>query len=250
MERSIYALFTEAMHQKRKLFLVLMDPDHFHQESDLVSFLVYINRAKPDLVLLGGSLTANGTEGLLRRFKSSCSIPIVLFPGNTFQFTPEADALLLLSLISGRNPDLLIGQHVVFAQALKQSGIEAISTGYLLIESGQTTAVEYISNTRPIPRTKPEIAAATALAGTFIGNKLIYLEAGSGAEMPVPSAMIAKVKQTIDVPLIVGGGIRTKTDVTNALLAGADAIVVGNIFESYPEWIEPFVKLTHDFRME
>ncbi|MGC9151661.1 MAG: geranylgeranylglyceryl/heptaprenylglyceryl phosphate synthase [Microbacter sp.] len=249
MEMSVYALFVESIRKQKKLFLLLMDPDHFHSEHDIVSFLSHVNKAKPDLILLGGSITTNGTETLLRQIKKWCSIPVVLFPGNTFQFTPEADALLLLTLISGRNPDLLIGQHVVFAQVLKQSGIETISTGYLLVESGQTTAVEYISNTRPIPRSKPGIAAATALAGTMIGNRLIYLEAGSGAEMPVPSDMIAKVKQTIDVPLIVGGGLRTTSDLIHALAAGADAVVVGNVFEHVPELIKPFVDLTHDFRM-
>lgn len=247
MNRSVYALFLEAIRQKKKLFLLLIDPDHFKEEHDLASFLTHVNGAKPDLILLGGSLTTNSVDSVLRQIKQRCSIPVVLFPGNTFQFTPEADALLLLTLISGRNPDLLIGQHVVFSQVIKQSRIESISTGYVLVESGHATAVEYISNTRPIPRNKSDIAAATALAGTFIGNKLIYLEAGSGAEMPVPPDMIAKVKQTIDVPLIVGGGLRTESDLINALSAGADAVVVGNIFESSPEFIRPFVELTHAF---
>jgi putative glycerol-1-phosphate prenyltransferase len=239
--------FLEAMNNGKKLFLVLIDPDYFTNQEQIARFVEQINQAQPDMILIGGSLTVETTTTIIRQIKERCSFPLVLFPGNTFQFTPEADGLLLLSLISGRNPDLLIGQHIVLAQTIKRSGIETISTGYILVESDHTTAVEYISNTHPIPRTKPAIAAATALAGMLLGNQLIYLEAGSGAYPPVPSAMISAVKESIDIPLIVGGGLRSINDITKALEAGADAIVVGNILEDKPELMDSFAKTIHQF---
>lgn len=244
---TLYSTFLNAMQQGKKLFLVLIDPDHFADQEQIVRFVEQLNQAQPDMILVGGSLTVETTTAIIGQIKERCSIPLVLFPGNTFQFTPEADGMLLLSLISGRNPDLLIGQHVVFAQTIKRSGIETISTGYILVESDHTTAVEYISNTHPIPRTKSSIAAATAIAGTLLGNRLIYLEAGSGAYPPVPSVMISAVKEAIEVPLIVGGGLRTVEDIQTALEAGADAVVVGNILEEKPEWMIPFAKTIHQF---
>jgi len=245
--KPLNATFVDAMNNGKKLFLVLIDPDHFTNQEQIVRFVEQINQAQPDMILVGGSLTVETTTTIIRQIKKRCPLPLVLFPGNTFQFTPEADGLLLLSLISGRNPDLLIGQHVVLARTIKQSGIETISTGYILVESDHTTAVEYISNTHPIPRTKPAIAAATALAGTLLGNRLIYLEAGSGAYPPVPSAMITAVKESIDVPLIVGGGLRSINDIIKALEAGADAIVVGNILEEKSELMDSFSKTIHQF---
>lgn len=245
--KSLYTTFVDAMNKGEKLFLVLIDPDHFTHEEQIVQFVEQMNQAQPDMILIGGSLTVETTTTIIRQIKERCTLPLVLFPGNTFQFTPEADGLLLLALISGRNPDLLIGQHVVFAQTIKRSGIETISTGYILVESDHTTAVEYISNTQPIPRTKPAIAAATAIAGTLLGNRLIYLEAGSGAYPPVPSAMISAVKEAIEVPLIVGGGLRTVEDIQTALEAGADAVVVGNILEEKPELMTTFAKTIHQF---
>ncbi len=246
--KNIYTTFVDTMHKGEKLFLVLIDPDHFTHEKQIVRFVEQINQAQPDMILIGGSLTVETTTTIIRQIKERCTLPIVLFPGNTLQFTPEADGLLLLSLISGRNPDLLIGQHVVLAQTIKRSGIETISTGYILVESDHTTAVEYISNTHPIPRAKPAIAAATAIAGTLLGNRLIYLEAGSGAYPPVPAAMIAAVKEAIEVPLIVGGGLRTAEEIQTALEAGADAIVVGNILEETPELMSSFAKIIRQYR--
>jgi putative glycerol-1-phosphate prenyltransferase len=247
MKSSIYPSILDAVKQKRKLFIVLIDPDKYADDASIQHFASLLNQAKPDLVFIGGSLTHESTAYLIKQLKKECNIPAVLFPGNAIQFTPEADALLFLSLISGRNPDFLIGQHVVIAPAVKQSGLETISTGYILVESDNTTAVEYISNTRPIPRQKPQLAAATAIAGELLGNKLIYLEAGSGATPPVPSTMIASVKKSITVPLIVGGGLRSNEDILNALQAGADAIVVGNMLESDPEKMLDFAKTIKSF---
>jgi len=247
MKSPIYLSIQEAVKQKRKLFIVLIDPDKCSDDACIQQFASLLNQEKPDLVFIGGSLTSESTAYLIKQLKKECNIPAVLFPGNATQFTPEADALLFLSLISGRNPDFLIGQHVVIAPAVKQSGIETISTGYILVESNNTTAVEYISNTRPIPRQKPQLAAATAIAGELLGNKLIYLEAGSGATPPVPSAMISSVKKSITIPLIVGGGLRSNEDILNALQAGADAIVVGNILESNPEKMVDFAKTIKNF---
>jgi putative glycerol-1-phosphate prenyltransferase len=247
MKQAIYQLVSDAVQQNQKLFVVLIDPDKCSDEKQISHFASLLNTAKPDLIFIGGSLTSESTARLIKHLKSQCLIPTVLFPGNAIQFTSEADALLFLSLISGRNPDFLIGQHVVIAPAVKQSGIETISTGYILVESDQTTAVEYISNTRPIPRHKPQLASATAIAGELLGNKMIYLEAGSGAKPPVPAEMISVVKKSISVPLIVGGGLRTNEDILNALNAGADIIVVGNILESTPEKMVDFAKTIKNY---
>lgn len=247
MKPSIYQYILEATKQKKKLLIVLIDPDKCSSDDQIERFASLLNQAQPDLIFIGGSLTSESTTRLIKQLKKKCSIPTVLFPGNAIQFTPEADALLFLSLISGRNPDFLIGQHVVIAPAVRQAGIETISTGYILVESDNTTAVEYISNTRPIPRHKPQLAAATAIAGELLGNKLIYLEAGSGANPPVSSEMITKVKKSISVPLIVGGGLRTNEEILRALHAGADAVVVGNILETTPEKMLDFAKTVKNF---
>jgi geranylgeranylglyceryl phosphate synthase family protein len=247
MPARVYNLFLEAARQGRKLFVVLMDPDTYSQEATIDRFVILLNRSKPDLLFVGGSLTHESTARLIRQLRKRCTIPTVLFPGNVLQFTPEADALLFLSLISGRNPDFLIGQHVQIAPVVKQSGIETISTGYILVQSDTATAVEYISNTRPIPRHKPQLAAATAIAGELLGNRLIYLEAGSGATPPVPPEMVTKVKASIEIPLIVGGGLRTEDDILRVLEAGADAVVVGNILETFPEKMVEFAEIIRSY---
>ena len=174
-------------------------------------------------------------EDCVSTLKKQSNIPVILFPGSPAQVTPLADGILLLSLISGRNADLLIGQHVQAAATLKTSGLQILPTGYVLIDGGAPTTVSYISNTLPIPANKPEIAAVTALAGEQLGLKLIYLEAGSGAENPVPQEMIKAVSKQIDVPLIVGGGIRNGEAAYQACQAGADIIVIGTAFEQQPE---------------
>ena len=225
--------YQDSIHKKsvnQKQLALLVDPDKYSQES-LALFVELAKETLPDSIMVGGSLVAGSVEQVVQYIKSHTNIPVVLFPGNSHQLCNEADALLLLSLLSGRNADFLIGQHVVAAKAIRDSGIESISTGYILIDGGCSTSVEYMSNTKPIPRDKVEIIVATAIAGELIGNRLVYLEAGSGAINPVSKEAIQAVRQAISLPIIVGGGIRTVEQAKDAYLAGADMIVVGNALE-------------------
>lgn len=218
----------------KKQLAVLIDPEN--QGTDKYRFLLEsLSNNVPDFVFVGGSITSASIDSAIEDIKRHCPCPVVLFPGNASQFSPKADALLYLSLISGRNPDYLIGQHVQSSMQIKASGIKVVPTGYILVESGCTTSVEYISGTKPIPRLKPSIAVATAMAGKFLGMQAIYLEAGSGASMRVPDEMIGAVKQNVDLPLITGGGLRTAEDVAAVARAGADVAVVGNVLEQTPE---------------
>ena len=230
----------------RKSLAVLIDPDKYTKRT-AERFISIAAEAQPDFIFVGGSLTNVSTDVVISQIKSACSCPIVLFPGNATQFTDKADAILLLSRISGRNPDFLIGQHVIAAPFIRRSGIESISTGYILVSSGATTSVEYISNTKPIPREKNDIAVATAMAGELIGNRLIYLEAGSGAVQPVPQTMIRAVRQSVQCPIIVGGGLRSDTDILNALNAGADVVVTGNTLETEPEKMILFADIVRNY---
>lgn len=214
-----------------KLLAVLVDPDK-HTVDSLKQLTAIIRGTPVDFVFVGGSLVAGRPDQVIDILKESVKKPVVLFPGSLLQISPNADAVLLLSLISGRNPEFLIGNHVVAAPFLKSSRIEVIPTGYILIENGFTSSVEYMSNTKPLPARKPEIAVATAMAGEMLGMKLIYLEGGSGANHPIPPELIEKVKKNISVPLIVGGGIRTAADLQMVAEAGADLIVIGNAFEN------------------
>ena len=225
--------YQNSIHKKsvnQKQLALLVDPDKYSQES-LALFVELAKETLPDCIMVGGSLVARSVEQVVQYIKSHTNIPVVLFPGNSHQLCNEADALLLLSLLSGRNADFLIGQHVVAAKAIRDSGIESISTGYILIDGGCSTSVEYMSNTKPIPRDKVEIIVATAIAGELIGNRMVYLEAGSGAINPVSKEAIQAVRQAISLPIIVGGGIRTVEQAKDAYLAGADMIVVGNALE-------------------
>lgn len=225
--------YQNSIHKKsvnQKQLALLVDPDKYSQES-LALFVELAKETLPDCIMVGGSLVAGSVEQVVQYIKSHTNIPVVLFPGNTHQLCNEADALLLLSLLSGRNADFLIGQHVVAAKAIRDSGIESISTGYILIDGGCSTSVEYMSNTKPIPRDKVEIIVATAIAGELIGNRMVYLEAGSGAINPVSKEAIQAVRKAISLPIIVGGGIRTVEQAIDAYLAGADMIVVGNALE-------------------
>lgn len=225
--------YQNSIHKKsvnQKQLALLVDPDKYSQES-LALFVELAKETLPDCIMVGGSLVAGSVEQVVQYIKSHTNIPVVLFPGNSHQLCNEADALLLLLLLSGRNADFLIGQHVVAAKAIRDSGIESISTGYILIDGGCSTSVEYMSNTKPIPRDKVEIIVATAIAGELIGNRLVYLEAGSGAINPVSKEAIQAVRQAISLPIIVGGGIRTVEQAKDAYLAGADMIVVGNALE-------------------
>jgi putative glycerol-1-phosphate prenyltransferase len=194
----------------------------------------------PDLLLVGGSLLFKPIEITITALKLGTSLPVFLFPGNAFQLSDRADGILFLSLISGRNPEFLIGNHVLAAPHLHRAGIEVIPTGYLLIENGTSTSVEYMSNTRPIPANKTDIAVATAMAGEMLGLKSIYLEAGSGADHPVAGHMINAIRKHISLPLMVGGGIRTPETALEVFDAGADLIVVGNAIEKEPKLIKEF----------
>jgi putative glycerol-1-phosphate prenyltransferase len=215
-------------------FAVLADPDKI-APADMQYLARLCNDAKVDYLLIGGSLLmAHQLDLCIQRFKTESDIPVVLFPGSPAQVTPYADALLYLSLISGRNPDLLIGQHVVSAPQVKASGLEVISTGYILVDGGVQTTVSYMSNTSPIPADKPEIALCTAWAGELQGKHLIYLDAGSGARKPVSAEMIQKVSSHLEIPLIVGGGILVPEKVFENCKAGANLIVVGNAIERDP----------------
>jgi putative glycerol-1-phosphate prenyltransferase len=214
-----------------KQFAVLVDPEQC-EEAMLNRLITLAGEAAVDYIFVGGSLLVNdGLDQCIRLIKKETRLPVVLFPGNEMQVHGMADAILLLSLISGRNPEMLIGKHVVAAPYIRSSGLEVLPTGYMLIESGNATSVLYMSNTRPIPRDKDDIAVCTAMAGEMLGLKLIYMDAGSGAEYPVPAGMIRKVKASIAVPLIVGGGIVRPEIAAESCRAGADMIVVGNGIE-------------------
>jgi putative glycerol-1-phosphate prenyltransferase len=235
---SIYADILEASRAGQKKFVVLIDPDKLRL-GKIKKLLEFSEELGVDYFFIGGSLIVNDMlDFVLKSMKEQCNIPMILFPGNSFQLSYKADALLFLSLISGRNADLLIGKHVITAPFLKLSPLEIISTGYMLIDGGVATSVQYMSNTNPIPYHKEDIAMCTAMAGEMLGLKMIYLDAGSGAVNPVSESMIAAVKGSINIPLIVGGGIRTPEKVSANVKAGADVIVVGNILESQPELLK------------
>ena len=228
----------------KKQLAILIDPGKYGVDR-LVILLQLMQQNPPHYVLVGGSTMSSSMEQTIALIRQYIDVPVILFPGNAAQFTPKADALMYLSLISGRNADYLIGQHVLSSMTIKKSGINVIPVGYMLVESGRMTSVEYISNTKPIPYSKPEIAVCTAVAGELLGMRAIYLEAGSGADSPVPAEMIAAVKKNISIPLIVGGGIRTVEAMKNAYAQGADVVVIGNILEEKPElYSELFQALT------
>lgn len=232
--KAIYQQICASRDARQKQLAVLIDPDKTDTDT-LRKLAEGCLEHKVDYLFVGGSILTSGSLGTtLALLRSYCNLPLVLFPGSHDQVDPMADAILLLSLISGRNPEYLIGQHVTAAPRLKESGLEIIPTGYILIESGKTTTVQYVSNTVPVPANKPEIAACTALAGEQLGMKLIFAEAGSGAEHPVPLRMIRDIKAEISIPLIVGGGIRTPEQAYERAVAGADLIVVGNVLEKDP----------------
>jgi phosphoglycerol geranylgeranyltransferase len=227
---------------KKKGFAVLIDPD----KQDQLSLQKLVDRFKdspPDLILVGGSLLFSPIEDTVSFLKDKSDLPVYLFPGDISQITEKADGIFLLSLVSGRNPDFLIGNHVIAAPRLKKSGLHILPTAYMLIENGHSTSVEYVSNTRPIPFGKTDLAVATALAGEMLGMKQVYLEAGSGAAKSVGIDMISAIKQAVDLPLIVGGGIRTVQEAENAYNAGADLIVIGTQLEKDPEQLSDFAAL-------
>jgi putative glycerol-1-phosphate prenyltransferase len=228
---TIYNKILKSIKDKRALFFVLIDPDR-SERRDYLALGDACQNAGVDAVLVGSSILINNTfSKVIKDLKKVVDIPVIIFPGNTLQISKYADAILFLSLISGRNPNHLFGEHVVAAPAIKSAGLEPISTGYMLIESGKTSSVEFMSNTKPIPADKPEIAKAHALAAEYMGMKLIYLEAGSGADYPVPDILINEIKNYINLPIVVGGGIRTPEIARKKVNSGASIIVVGSIFE-------------------
>lgn len=242
MKDSIYHTLQTSTSKKIAL---LIDPDK-HTTTSVEKLVQQAQKAGVDFIFVGGSLLlSNHLDLIVQTIKSHFTRSVLLFPGNAMQISSEADGILFLSLISGRNPEFLIGNHVIAAPMLKQTSLEILSTGYLLIDGGKTTTAHYMSGSMPIPRDKPEIATCTALAGEMLGMKLIYMDAGSGAQFPVAPEMIAMVKKNITIPLIVGGGIRSKEQAIKAIQAGADVIVVGNIIEENPQLLEEITHTVH-----
>lgn len=232
----IYNLLTD---RTTKKFAVLIDPDK-HDDISLARLTEQINQSMADVILIGGSLVSEWLDEKIKQIKQYTDKPVLLFPGSVLQLSSAADGILLLSLISGRNAEFLIGNHVVAAPFLKQSGLEVISTGYILINGGETTSVEYVSNTRPIPADKIDIAVATAQAGELLGMKCLYLEAGSGARNHVPYDMVREVRNAVGIPVIVGGGIHSTDIIEQMYRAGADMVVTGTAFEKDGQLVSPF----------
>lgn len=231
LKRSFYKDLIAEVEGGRKQLVVLIDPDKFN-EAEAGSFLKELP-AEVSYLFVGGSTDEeHKTEAVVKSLKAQTSLPIILFPGNYSQITEEADVILFLSLISGRNPEYLIEQQVKSVKFLQNSALEIIPTGYILIDGGRESAVQRISNTAPIPRDKVETIVDTALAGQFSGKQLIYLEAGSGAKFPVSEEIISAVKRAVKIPLIVGGGIRFREQLEKAYTAGADIVVIGTAFET------------------
>ncbi len=227
---------------------MLLDPDRAGQHAFTQTVAQAVAHGV-DFFFVGGSLITDYVQRdmIAAIRQQSPTIPVVLFPGNSLHIDPTADSLLLLSLISGRNPDFLIGQHVVAAPLLKQSGLDIVSTAYMLVDGGAQTTVSYISNTTPLPHDKPGVAACTALAGELLGLKLTYLDAGSGAKRPVPPAIIAAVRGAVNSPILVGGGINSGEKAYEALQAGADLIVVGNSLEQNPNLLADMAQVVATF---
>ncbi len=235
MPLKIYNYLQDTIAKKGAAYLILIDPDKLH--NNISKFIKYCSKAGVDALLIGGSLMINGDQkATIEKIKKYTSIPIIIFPGSIEQISQSADALFYISLISSRNADQIIGKHVLAAPLIKKIGIEPISTGYILVESGKITTAEYLSDSRPVPRNKPEIAASTALAAEYLGMKFIYLEAGSGAELSVPNEMVKMVSTYCSIPVIVGGGIRDAKTAREKVESGAKIIVTGNYFEDEQNW--------------
>ncbi len=236
----------------RKLFALLLDPEkadlsRLSLSDSPQSVPAHSPSSLPDYIFVGGS-TGDSCDAFVRQLRGLTSIPIILFPGSAAQFSPAADALLFLSLLSGSNPDFLNGQQIKAARAVQQSGIETIPMGYILVDGGVETSVMRVTHTLPISRTNTERTVATSVAAQLMGKALVYLEAGSGARIPVSADTIRAVRASLQIPLIVGGGIRTPEQMQSAYRAGADLVVVGNHFESHPEQLSLFCRARDSFR--
>ena len=239
---SIYQNINKSITNSEKLLAVLMDPDKFLLENTN-RFVQNINKSIATHIFVGGStVEETATERLVIEIKKYTHLPIVLFPGDVTQITDKADAILFLSLLSGRNADYLVGKHVEAVSKLRKTSLEVISTGYILVENGKVTAIEKVTATKPMPRENIENIKDTAKAGQLLGAKLIYLEAGSGAINPLTEDIISQVKKDLDIPLIVGGGIRNKSDLHKAYHAGADLVVIGTAFEQDELFFEELKK--------
>jgi len=242
----IYNQILENKKQGKKSFALLVDPDK-QDKSELISVIKKAKQAKTDYFFVGGSLLTNDSlDSCLTTLKENSNIPVVLFPGNAMQVNDKADGILFLSLISGRNAEMLIGRQVITAPILKQSSLEVLPTGYMLIDSGKPTTVSYMSNTTPIPAEKNSVAACTALAGEMLGLKLIFMDGGSGAQNPISEEMITEVSKSVDTPLIIGGGISSGKKAAANCKAGADIIVVGNAIEKNENLIVEIANAVHN----
>lgn len=245
MTDKLYQSFVEAKEKSEKKFAVLIDPDKLRM-ANMQKTLDLAVEAKVDYFFIGGSLIVNNMlDSCLKSIRERCDIPMILFPGSRFQLSYKADAVLFLSLISGRNAELLIGNHVIAAPYLKISPLEILPTGYMLVDGGVATTVSYISNTQPIPASKDDVAMCTAIAGEMLGLKLMYMDAGSGARTPISESMIECVSSAIQAPLIVGGGIRTPEKALANVKAGADVVVVGNAIEKDPNLLVEIADAIH-----
>lgn len=244
---SLYDALSKRQKHGQKALAVLLDPDQLDEAS--CRRLLELSEAHPvDYFFVGGSLVMNSHQAaLIHLLKAHSSVPVLLFPSHSLHLDPQADGILLLSLISGRNPEFLIGQHVVAAPLLRQSNLQILSTGYMLVDTGRQTTASYMSGTTPLPYDKPTIAACTAMAGEQLGLSMMYLDGGSGAMYPVPAAMIRAVRQAVQVPLVVGGGINTTEKAHAALAAGADIIVIGNQIEKTPEFLGEVSQVVRSF---
>ncbi len=237
---NLLAQFLENNQKNTKQLAVLIDPDIFY-ESYLEKILEKCQKGKVDYIFVGGSfLSQNSTDELIEYIKSKIDLPVILFPGNCFQVSKYADAIFFMSLISGRNPDYLIGQQVIAAPLLENMNLEILPTGYMLVEGDYLTTAHYVSNTLPLPKNKPNLAYATALAGKFLGLKIMYIDTGSGASFHVPLPIIEKVSKIQDLPLIVGGGIKEPVEVHQIWKAGADVVVIGTAIEKNPDFLDYF----------
>ncbi|TYZ11493.1 geranylgeranylglyceryl/heptaprenylglyceryl phosphate synthase [Hymenobacter lutimineralis] len=244
---SLYETLSTRRAHGHKSLAVLLDPDNL-DEAGCQHLLELCAQHPVEYFFVGGSLVMNSRQAtLIQLLKSRSSVPVVLFPSHSLHLEGPADGILLLSLISGRNPEFLIGQHVIAAPLLRASNLQILPTGYMLVDTGRQTTASYISGTTPLPYDKPGIAACTAMAGEQLGLRLMYLDGGSGAMYPVSAAMIEAVRQAVDVPLVVGGGINTVEKAQAALNAGADVIVVGNQIEKDPSFLGEVSRAVHAY---
>lgn len=241
----IYPQIIQARREKRKLLALLLDPDKC-TEAQIEKLGTILKDFPPQLLLVGGSLISAPIAPLVEQLKKKFGQEVLLYPGSPTHLCPNVDAVLFLSMLSGRNPELLIGHHVVAAPYIRRHGIEPIATGYLLIDGGVSTSVEYISQTRPMPADKTDIICATAMAGEMLGMQLLYLDAGSGALNPIAPETLKAVRSCTSLPLMAGGGITTPELLQKAFAAGADVVVVGNVLEKDPLLLRELLTTTQN----